>query len=212
MLAFFISLIAATKEPNSLKPFFLDPPNEYQTQPNKQPFTPLEPKPSFNLTPLADLIGAVESDNVGGYNAANGGSPMDLGKEGLIRVTGRRCEEVTIGEIKAWQRSGLIYAVGRYQIIPKTMLAAVRWSGLSDDEYFTPANQDKLLLALLKHKRPAVWAHIKHGASLNAAVMELSREWAGLPTLQGRSYYGGGNRSHASVGQVVSALEAVRVW
>lgn len=212
MLALFISLIAATKEPQILPSFLLDSPPETKIKQPQKPATPPKTQPYLNLTPLADLIGAVESDTVGGYNAANGGSPMDLGKQGLIRVTGRRCEEVTIGEIKAWQRRGLIYAVGRYQIIPKTMVAAVRWAKLSDDDYFTPANQDKLLMALLKHKRPAVWAHLKHGASLNAAVMDLAREWAGLPTLHGNSFYGRGNRSHASVPQVVAALEAARAW
>jgi hypothetical protein len=212
MLALFISLIAATTEPQILRPFSLDSSSETKIKQFQKPTTPLKTQPYLNLTPLADLIGAVESDTVGGYNAANGGSPMDLGKQGLIRVTGRRCEEVTIGEIKAWQRRGLIYAVGRYQIIPKTMVAAVRWANLSDDDYFTPTNQDKLLLALLKHKRPAVWAHLKHGASLNAAVMDLAKEWAGLPTLDGHSFYGGGNRSHASVTQVVAALEAARAW
>jgi hypothetical protein len=202
MLALFISFLTTAKEPVLPHAF------NYETTPEIQ--QQLQPGP--DLTPLANLIGAVESDTVGGYNAANGGSPMDLGKDGLVRVTGRRCEEVTIREIKAWQKRGLLYAVGRYQMIPSTLSAAVKWSGLKDSDYFTPQNQDKMLEALLKHKRPSVWAHIKNGASINSAITDLAREWAGLPTLRGSSYYGYGNRSHASVPQVVAALEAARAW
>jgi hypothetical protein len=202
MLALFISLLATATEPVVPQSF------QYETTPKIQP----QPQSGPDLTHLANLIGAVESDTVGGYNAANGGSPMDLGTNGLVRVTGRSCEEVTIREIKAWQKRGLLYAVGRYQMIPSTLTAAVKWAGLKDSDYFTPENQDKLLEALLKYKRPSVWSYIKNGTSINSAITELAREWAGLPTLRGSSYYGYGNRSHASVPQVVSALEAARVW
>lgn len=208
MLAFVLSLLATTVTP------VVSNPQEDNLVAIREPeslVTP-EPKPEPNLEHLANLIGAVESDTAGGYNAANAGSPYDLGHNGLIKITGRTCDQVTIGEIKAWQRRGLLYAVGRYQIIPRTFRAAVQWAGLKDSDYFTPANQDKLFRALLQHKRPSVWAYIKHGASINVAVMELAREWAGLPTLRGVSYYGGGNRSHATVPQVVAALEAARAW
>lgn len=207
MLAFVISLFATAA------PALPQLPQENVVALREQePVTAPKVKPQPNLEPLANLIGQVESGTAGGYNAANAGSPYDLGANGLIKITGRTCDQVTIGEIKAWQRRGLLYAVGRYQIIPRTLRAAVQWAGLRDSDYFTPANQDRLLRALLEHKRPSVWAYIKRGASLNAAVMELAREWAGLPTLGGVSYYGGGNRSHASVPQVVAALEAARAW
>lgn len=166
-----------------------------------------------DIAVLANLIGAVESDTVGGYNAANAGSAMDLGRNGLIVISGMTCEQITIGQIKAWQRRGLLYAVGRYQMIPSTLRAAVKWAGLKDSDKFSQENQDKLLVALLRHKRPGVWDYLtRKGASMHAAMMELAREWAGIPTPQGSSYYGYGNRSHTSVEQVRQALRLAKAW
>lgn len=179
--------------------------------PEPAPIVQVEQQPEVNHKPLADLIGSAESDTAGGYNAANAGRAMDLGRDGLIRISGRTCSEVTIGEVKAWQRRRLLYAVGRYQMIPRTLAAAQRWAGLSDHDSFSPANQDKMLLAIIQHKRPNVWAYLRHGGPIGAAVMGLAREWAGLPTLAGRSYYGYGNRSHVSVAQVKAALQAARI-
>jgi len=199
----------------TLTPFF-DPSKIYYSEsakllestPKELPF---KPKESTNVAELADLIGEVESDSVGGYNAANAGRAMDLGSDGLIKLTGRSCEEITIREIKALQRRGLLHAVGRYQIIPSTMRAAVKWAKLSEEEYFSPENQDKLLLALLQHKRPKVWQYIKTGHHLPTAINELAKEWAGIPTTSGHSYYGYGNRAHTTVAKVRAVLQQLRL-
>lgn len=166
-----------------------------------------------DISALADIIGAAESDEVGGYNAANAGRAMDLGRDGLVTISGRPCDQITLGEIKSWQRRGLLFAVGRYQMIPKTLIEAAKHAGLNDSATFSPANQDRLLLAMLKYKRPAVWLHLQGKASRHAAVMALSREWAGLPMPCGRSYYAGinGNRAHVPVAAVHTALAKVNV-
>ena len=203
-----ISIIALT---TLLGSNFFTPPAAAPAQ--VQPPTEAPKQLGPDVSHIADLIGAVESDSVGGYNAANAGRAMDLGRDGLIKITGRPCDQITIGEVMAWQNRGLLYAVGRYQMVPRTLRAAVKWAGLRPTDKFSPANQDRLLVALLKHKRPSVWAYLTtKGASLNAAVMGLAREWAGLPALWGRSYYGWGNRSHTSVATVTSALVAARIW
>jgi hypothetical protein len=204
----FISIIALT---TLLGSNFFSPPTAAPANMPVPAEVPLQLGP--DISHIADLIGTVESDSVGGYNAANAGRAMDLGRDGLITLTGRSCDQITIGEIIAWQNRGLLYAVGRYQMVPRTLIAAVKWAGLKHTDKFSPTNQNRLLVALLKYKRPSVWRYLTtKGASLNAAVMALAREWAGLPTLGGRSYYGWGNRSHTNVAAVTSALTAARIW
>ena len=165
-----------------------------------------QPKPSlpnkkdtFYLSALAKLIGDAESHGAGGYNAANSGYPGDLGKNGLTKFSGKDCSEITIGQVKQWQRKGLLFAVGRYQMIPRTFRAAQIWADLKDADYFSPENQDKMLLAIIKHKRPNVWAYIEGKGNINKAINSLAMEWAGLPTLSGYSYYSGYNGNYASV-------------
>lgn len=199
----------------TLTPFFDPKTLHYSENPSfKQPSTlqlPPKIKPDLDIAKLADLIGHVESDSVGGYNAANAGRAMDLGHDGLIKIFGRPCHEITIREVKALQRRGLLHAVGRYQIIPSTLRAAVKWAKVSEDDYFSPETQDRLLVALIQHKRPKVWQYIKTGNYLNTAVNELAKEWAGIPTTSGHSYYGWGNRAHTTVTKVKAVLQQIRL-
>lgn len=160
----------------------------------------------FYFSALAKLIGDAESHGAGGYNAANSGYPGDLGTNGLKTFSGKDCSEITIGQVKQWQRKGLLFAVGRYQMVPRTFRAAQIWAGLKDHDYFNPENQDKMLLAIIKNKRPSVWAYIRGEGSLNKAINSLAMEWAALPTLSGFSYYSGYNGNYASV--KVNAVKA----
>lgn len=178
---------------------------------NAQPIVPevVQTKQAPNIKPLADMIGAAEADSLGGYNAANAGKPMDLGNNGLTAITGRTCEQVTLAEVKAWQRQGLLFAVGRYQMIPTTLQAAQRWAGLPDSAAFSPANQDLMLQALLQYKRPTVWLYLQGKASKAAALLAMAKEWAGVPRPDGYSHYHGdraGNSANVTVAQAYEAL------
>lgn len=167
---------------------------------------PPKPKPKqINIQALAAVIGKAESDTAGGYNAANAGSPMDLGTNGLIRFSGRPCHKIRIGEIKKWQRRGLLFAVGRFQMIPRTLSQAANWANLSDQDYFSAENQDKMLAAILKHKRPKVWAYLMNMANINQALDSLAQEWSGLPMSNGYGYYGHSNVSLASLKKALIA-------
>jgi hypothetical protein len=171
---------------------------------------PIERAPSMfaHLSGLADLIAFGESYTAGHYNAANAGSGGDLGSNGLIKVLGRDCSKLTIGQVMAAQAQGRLHAVGRYQIIGSTMRAAVSWAGLKRTDLFTPANQDRLLLALLEHKRPEVWSFLRGRGSLSAAINGLAMEWSSLPAASGGSYYGEGVSANA--GKVRRVLLASR--
>lgn len=162
------------------------------------------------LEPISSLVAHAESSTVGDYNAANAGSPMDLGKDGLINLFGRDASQITIGEIMDAQAAGRLHAAGRYQIIGKTMPTTVSQAGLDRADYFNANNQDLLFIALIKHKRPRIWSFLNGTGSVQKAADDMAKEWASMPWTNGRSYYGGQDRAHASRAQVLSALQQAR--
>lgn len=161
------------------------------------------------LAPLATLVASGESTDAGGYDAANNGYGMDLGTNGLVKVLGAPHYKLTIGDIIHAQQSGRIHAAGRYQIIGRTMGKAVVWAGLSYSDTFCAANQDRLFLALVRHKRPAVWNYLTGYGSVAAAADAMAREWASISYWDGLGYYSGG-RAHVSRHTILSALEQAK--
>ena len=163
------------------------------------------------LTPLADLVASVESHNAGGYNAANAGWAGDLGANGLRKHFGRDSSEVTVGQVMSAQRNGWLFAVGRYQMIPRTLAFAVSHSPeINSQTMFNPETQDTLFLALVKHKRPAIWAYLQGRGSKSSAIHALAQEWAGLPGHHGYTLYGNGNAAHTNLIRVNQVLDETR--
>lgn len=73
-------------------------------------------------------------------------------------------------------------AAGRYQFLTPTWNSVARSLGLSD---FSPANQDRGALELIRRRG------VNSDAPLTrAALARLAPEWASLPTMAGRSFYG----------------------
>jgi hypothetical protein len=178
---------------------------------------PIAPPPAVEpltiaqvVEPLTDLVGKAEADNVGGYNAANNGRAMDLGRNGFSRVFGRSTSEVTVGEILLAQGQRRIHAVGRYQIIGITLKSLVKARCISGSQLFTEEVQDEAFVCLIKKNRPAVWRYISTGQGLVSAANGIACEWASMPYTHGRSYYGGSDQAHATRAEVFSALEAAR--
>lgn len=154
------------------------------------------------LQPLADLISKGEGD----YNAVNRGYAGDT-PGGIQGLTGLTYENYTVGQVMAYQ-SRWLYAVGRYQMVPSTLRFAVAHSDVDNLDMFTPATQDKLMAALILHKRPAIGAYLRDDHDLVGwAMNETAREWASVEYRNGRGYYDhvGGNRAH------ISRLELERV-
>lgn len=161
-----------------------------------------------------DLLSFI-SQGEGGYNSMNqgtsGGSIVGS-THNASSILGKNLTDMTIGEVMSHQQSGSLFAAGRYQIIPDTMKEALRYSGLTPDQKFSPENQDKLAVALILHKRPYLGAYLlgKHN-DMQGAMREMAREWASVPDpATGSSYYGSGNRASHSVAQVRRALASAR--
>ena len=156
--------------------------------------------------PIANLIARGE----GTWNSVNRGYAGDTPR-GIKSLTGRNFSDMTIEEV-IWLQRGSVYAVGRYQFIPTTLRAAVRWAGLSWDAKFTNDTQNKLFCALLQHKRPSVGRYLRGEGSLSAALVGLAKEWASVEYRNGRGYYDGigGNRAHVTRYEATIALNSGR--
>ena len=159
------------------------------------------------ITPLADLL----SKGEGNWNSVNRGYAGDT-PGGIKSITGKNFDQMTIAQVMRLQRHS-IFAVGRYQFIPATLRSVYLRAGLSLRDRFTPENQNKLLAALLEHKRPAVANYIKgEHNDLGRALDALAKEWASVEYRNGRGYYDsvGGNRAHVTRSEAAIAMNAAR--
>ena len=164
--------------------------------------------PHTVLKPVLDVIAKGEGD----YNSVNRGYAGDT--PGGIQSFGRgwTFENYTVQQVMDLQRSQL-YAVGRYQFIPSTLRWAVRHSDVSPLDMFTPEVQDKLAVALIMYKRPAIGAYIRGNHDLLGwALNEMAKEWASIEYRNGRGYYDhvGGNRAHITRAELSAVLQEVK--
>ena len=139
--------------------------------------------------------------------------------------------EYTIGEIKSFQSrprdsQGQLWATGRYQIIPKTLIGLQNRLGLPDSQKYDKATQDAMGLDLL-NERKAIKEYISGAVpdstqNLENAALQVAMIWSsvGVPfNTSGRhgsisknqSYYsGGGDRASISTENVQQALKSLR--
>tara|TARA_R110000824_G_scaffold99248_3_gene236456 strand:- start:1 stop:1209 length:1209 start_codon:yes stop_codon:yes gene_type:complete len=182
-----------------------------------------------------DLLAFIGSGE-GTYNSMNQGTSGNsiIGfTHNASTILPKNLTEMTIAEVLQHQAahssikgtSGtppVLFAAGRYQIVPVTMLLALAETGISRDTLFNAATQDKLGSALLYGtKRPTLAAYLEgRHDNIEAAQLDFAREWASVPSpgpcdgggsgCSGRSYYGGANKSSHSNEQVQKALRAER--
>lgn len=167
--------------------------------------TKLPPLSKRPITPVANVLAKGEGD----WNSVNRGRAGDT-PGGIVSLTGKPFSALTVSQVRSLQRSR-VYAVGRYQMIPSTLAYAVRKAGVRPSERFTPQVQNRLLQALLDHKRPSIGAYIRgeHG-SINRALRAMALEWASVAWVHGGSYYGGSNRARVTRHEAALALKEAR--
>lgn len=111
-------------------------------------------------------IREVESGHYG-YEAYNLGGRTEFEPIGSGSATdgrfGKPLTQMTIGEIKALGASGKIHATGAYQFTHNTgsFGEAASFAGLTDNDLFTPANQDAMALAFGKKYGWERWSGLK---------------------------------------------------
>lgn len=162
---------------------------------------PINPKA---FKPLLNLIGRAESgDN---YNAYFGNS-----KNTEINFT-----SMTIEEVMSWQKDFVSQgspssAVGRYQIINKTLVGLVNQLGIDKSEKFDKSMQNKLAIALLE--RRGAKDFVNDRITREEFAFNLSKEWAALPKVLGdnpnQSFYAedGLNKSRVAITEVLRVID-----
>ena len=136
---------------------------------------------------LRDIVAVVEAGPAG-YDAVVYGATVPPPKPPT---------RMTLDGIATWtaRTPGQNHAIGRYQIVPKTLRRLVRTLGLDGGTRFSPAVQDRMADRLLHE---AGLPDFLAGRMTRAAFMQrLAGIWAGLPGRDGRSVHAGigGNRA-----------------
>lgn len=153
--------------------------------------------PTTSATKILDLIGRAESG--GNYNILVGGK------------TNADLTNMTIAQVLDYQSNMRAQghettAVGKYQIIQKTLQGLLKQGVVSPNETFSPSTQDKLAIALLNEKG---WPRFQSGKmSADQMADAIAQVWAGFPLANGQSAYQGVGSNKATVGrqEVLSAL------
>jgi len=167
------------------------------------------PKPAQpSARPLEPLLALIRSGE-GSYESVNRGRAGDTpgGWKGLTAMT--------VAQVMQAQADGHVFAVGAYQFIPSTLKIAVDVAKIPGSAAFSPEVQDRLAeVLILGGKRPNLRDYlIGATGNLEAAQLDLAREWAAIPGPNGRGVYDGdraGNRAGLSVGATQAALMAAR--
>ena len=173
---------------------------------------------------ISKAIAQGESANAS-YNAANKGTKNNkiVGVKGPMNL-----EDMTVAEIMRRQsikwgspnEDEKLFAVGKYQMIPDTLLDAVKTLNVDTSQKFTGALQEKLFEQyLIGQKRPAITNYLNSPtddpALLYKALKALSLEWASIadPDIPGgkTSHYGSGNKASLSVEQITVLLKQDRL-
>jgi muramidase (phage lysozyme) len=147
-----------------------------------------------------------------GWMEGSGKYPYGLLKQPL--------EKTTIGDLKKFQANakdspyGKLWATGRYQIIPDTLLGLLKKVPLKDTDLYNKENQDRLGWELLKGRKPII--DYINGVvpdtkeNLEKASLEMAKIWAslGVPYStngvgQDQSYYNKNGLDRASVSSAI---------
>lgn len=170
--------------------------------------------------PIWDLMYKGES-GARGYDAFNRGTYTGADGKQHIRPGTPPIDfsQLTLGQVQDLQHlprrdPDRVFALGKYQIVPDTMDAAVARLGLDRNERFTPALQDRIFSEyLMRDKQPTVRDYVMgRSDDLRAAQRGLAMEWASFPDPDrgGRSYHGGANQAHVSLAESEAALRQLR--
>ena len=146
---------------------------------------------------VLDFIAGGVPDNPGGesggnYNAVIGDmhATDDLGAKTLAEIYGLQAKLLGMGRPSS--------AIGRYQIIRRTLQALAAQLNVSSDTLFLDALQDQLAVKLLVQRGYQAWW--RGQMNDEELLHNLSCEWASLPDPErgGKSHYDGVGPNHAS--------------
>lgn len=169
---------------------------QLQVQPQTPP-VPTRKPPMGGKTNFSSLFDLVTSGE-GGLNSVNRGNAGDT-PGGAKSILGKDLTDMTLDEIFAAQNAGRVFAVGKYQIIPKTMKGFrdyLRSQGIDTSKRkFDASIQNMFGPYSITQKRAKVGRFLSGdtSVSLDTAQLELAAEYAsiGVPYDMKKGSYNG---------------------
>jgi hypothetical protein len=143
---------------------------------------------------LYALVTKGESKTYNDYNFYNvtGLKGNIDGKGSKYPLLNRPLTTYTVGQVKKMQAqprsgaNGQLFATGRYQIIPSTLISLQKYTGISDNALYNKITQDRLSNALIKHKRSLnnylTGKVADTDANLRAAALGVAQIWSSVGT------------------------------
>jgi len=133
----------------------------------------------------ADTLFETISGGEGGINSVNRGSAGDT-PGGVKSILGKNSNELTVDEVDSAQRSGKIFAIGKFQITPVAMpgfKSYLKNQGIdTSKQKFDEETQNKYRQYVINVKRPKVGKFLRGegGVSLQDAQLALAAEFASV--------------------------------
>lgn len=130
------------------------------------------------------------------YNAIFGGAVVPLTKMTVKEVIDMQNSDMLpqrLGGGRApFKRGGTWSSVasGAYQFMPDTLNDLIRSNVIKPTEIMTPDVQDRAGWALAKEKRGLTLESLRKNKLSAVNLDKVAPEWASLPTLEGKSFYG----------------------
>lgn len=170
---------------------------------------PIAPVAGTSTGLAGTAFGALVAKGEGDYTSVN------LGKAGGYKASKRDLSNMTVAEVMKAQANQEFNAAGRYQIIKGTLKDAVKSLGLTGNEKFDRATQDRIFQDyLVKVKRKPLYDYLTGKSNnINAAMKASSQEWASFVNPEtGRGTYDqpGVNHANITTAQQIKALQASR--
>jgi hypothetical protein len=145
------------------------------------------------------------------------GYDVSLGYGAYGGGTSKPISQMTLGEIHEYQRRMLqdpknkwnSSAVGKYQIVGKTLRELQRQLGLPDSTIFSKDVQDRMATKLLESR--GLNQYMSGNMSLHQFQLGLAREWASIADPRtGRGYYGNQQTAHTSDSTIKGLLTGLK--
>ena len=157
-------------------------------------FRDKEQKPFQDYGGFSQIIKNGESDN--NYNAVN----IQKGDEFTSGIVDG-LDQKTIGEVLTDQLNGDYRAAGAYQFKYDSLNETYERAGLTKDSIFNRDNQDRIFWArMVNSNRPNIRAYlIGESDDLNAALLDVAREFAAAPDSTGKGLYDDDGRNQARI-------------
>lgn len=174
--------------------------------------------------PLSELISRGE----GSYNSYNRGTRKGSDGKRHIIPADKDVDftHMTVAELLRYQAlppgdPNRIFAAGKYQTIPSTLMDAISGINIDVSHNFDEETQEKIFSNYLIKAKPGrhnIYAYIagESGATLRGAQVAVSREWSSVedPDTPGhiyKDYEEHGNKMHTTAAQVAAALDEMRI-